>query len=101
MFQGNVGIILSFNCIDQNQVPLEGIQSAYIYIQRGKTILKRVAIVDDIEKKINYKIQEGDLTESTNYIFQPEVETIDGAILTGSAIEVFVDKPLSAIYEEG
>lgn len=99
MFQGDIGVILEFNCIDESGVPIEGISEAYLYIQRGAIILKRKMDIDTVEKKLRYKIQKEDLTESTNYTFQPVVETLDGSVLHGSTTQVFVGRPLSVDYE--
>ena len=99
MFQGDIGVILEFNCVDKDGIPLEGISKAYLYIQRGTIILKREMEIDVVEKKLRYKVQEDDLTESTNYIFQPVVEMTDGSVIHGSTVQVFVGKPLDVEYE--
>ena len=52
MFQGDIGVILEFNCVDKDGVPLEGVSKAYLYIQRGAIILKREMEIDMVENKL-------------------------------------------------
>lgn len=106
MFQNDVGTILEFVCLDQDNNPLDltTAEHVYLYIKRGNEILKREMVIDDdpTTGKVSYVITEEDLTEGDlNYVFQVAVDFIDGSHYNGSVIEEHVAKPLEADYEEG
>jgi len=105
MFQNDVGTILEFTCLDQddNTLDLTTAEHVYLYIKRGTAILKREMTIDDdpASGKVTYTLTDEDLTEGDlNYVFQVAVDFADGSHYNGSVIEEHIAKPLEADYVE-
>lgn len=105
MFQNDVGTILEFTCLDQddNILDLTAAEHVYLYIKRGTAILKREMTIDDdpASGKVTYTLTDEDLTEGDlNYVFQIAVDFEDGSHYNGSIVEEHIAKPLEVDYEE-
>ncbi len=104
MFQKDIGILLEFTCLNQDDTALDltTAEHAYLFIKRGNEILKREMVIDDPSSgKVSYTITKDDLTEGDlNYTFQIAIDFEDGSHLNCTAVEEHIAKPLEADYEE-
>ena len=104
MFQNDIGILLEFTCLNQDDTALDltTAEHAYLFIKRGNEILKREMVIDDPSSgKVSYTITKDDLTEGDlNYTFQIAIDFEDGSHLNCTAVEEHIAKPLEADYEE-
>ena len=104
MFQKDIGILLEFTCLNQDDTALDltTAEHAYLFIKRGNEILKREMVIDDPSSgKVSYTITKDDLTEGDlNYTFQIAIDFEDGSHFNCTAVEEHIAKPLEADYEE-
>jgi len=103
VYQGDYGFPIEILCQDIYGEPLDlaEVHTAYLFIERGEEdVLRKPMVINYEEKKISYTVEQGVLSISGTYTFQPKLifNGIPGEI-TGTPIKEKVETPISVRYE--
>lgn len=94
MRQGDIGTELIFTVVDENGNPvnLESAASVNLIMSlRGNRVIRPCEIIDAVNGRVKYIVQENDLEESGTLNMEIRVEFVDGDMFTSNRITEVIE----------